>query len=50
MRGGRALVTGAGQRLGRAMALWLGERGFEQAEREWARVTAGAARKATKGE
>lgn len=31
MRGGRALVTGAGQRLGRAMALWLGERGFDVA-------------------
>lgn len=31
MRCGRALVTGAGQRLGRAMALWLGERGFDVA-------------------
>ncbi len=28
---GRALVTGAGQRLGRAMALWLGARGFDVA-------------------
>ena len=28
---GRALVTGAGQRLGRAMALYLGKRGFDVA-------------------
>ena len=27
----RALVTGAGQRLGRAMALYLGQRGFDVA-------------------
>ncbi|MEM7296354.1 MAG: SDR family oxidoreductase [Pseudomonadota bacterium] len=31
MRPGRALITGAGQRLGRAMALYLGERGYDVA-------------------
>jgi len=31
MTKGRALVTGAGQRLGRAMALWLGEAGYDVA-------------------
>ena len=31
MTAGRVLVTGAGQRLGRAMALWLGKRGLDVA-------------------
>tara|TARA_R110002074_G_scaffold63594_6_gene152358 strand:+ start:8330 stop:9109 length:780 start_codon:yes stop_codon:yes gene_type:complete len=38
---GRALVTGAGQRLGRAMALYLGQRGYDVAV-HYARSAAGA--------